>query len=324
MRNLIVLKMNQGMKQIQVARELNITSGTVRKIWMRYKATGSTDDAHRSGRPLKTTERDRRFICMASRKDPFLSAVEIQSKVTLNPSVSNRTIRRVLNKSGLLSFKAAKKPKLSKVNVKKRIHFCKSYSHWTINQWEQVIFSDESRIHRFSNSRRLVRRPVGSRFKKRYTIKTVKYGGFSVHIWGAIRGDGKRILRKCPQRLNSKDYRNILEEDLLPFYQHENIFQQDGASCHRAKSIMDYIEVKGVNMISDWPPQSPDLSIIENVWALLKRNVEKRNAKTADELWRIIVEEWDKIPLSYINNLYGSIPGRLKMVLHNKGEHSRY
>ena len=89
-------------------------------------------------------------------------------------------VRHILCKSGLFSFKAAKKPKLSKSNIKKRLEFCKSYIKWTINDWRNVIYSDECRIHRFSLSGKLVRRPLGTRFKKRYTIKTVKYGGFSI------------------------------------------------------------------------------------------------------------------------------------------------
>ena len=33
----------------------------------------------------------------------------------------------------------------------------------------------------------------------------------------------------------------------------------------------------GVNLLKDWPPFSPDLNIIEVVWAIMESRVEMRN-----------------------------------------------
>lgn len=316
--------MDEGKRQIDAARELSITSGTVRYIWNKYLDTSSTDDRPRSGRPLKTTEKERRLIVRQCKRNPFASSNEINNLINSEKNVSNRTIRRILRKSNLFPFQAAFKPNLSKVNIRKRIGFCKAYMKWTIDQWKTVIFSDECRIIRFSKSRRIVYRPLSTRYKKRYTIKTVKYGGFSVHIWGAIKSNGTRSIIKCPQRLNSAGYENIITQGLLPMYEYEDIFQQDGATCHTSKMTIQFLENAGVNLLSDWPPQSPDVSIIENMWSILKRNVEKRMANTPETLWKIIVEEWALIPNSYISSLYDSIPRRLKLIIQNKGEHSKY
>lgn len=320
----MVMKMNDGKRQIDVATELKISSTTVRRIWKRYMETGSTNDRARSGRPLKTSERERRNICITSKKFPFLTSTEVKNKVYMQNTISNRTVSRILWKAGLFAFKAAKKPKLSNVNIKKRMIFCKDYSDWESQRWQTLIFSDECRIQRFSTASRLVRRPVGCRFKKRYTIKTVKYGGFSVHLWGAIKGDGTRTLIKCPQRLNSTEYQKVLEEGLLPFYDTQDIFQQDGATCHKSKSSMNFLERQGITVLSDWPPQSPDISIIENCWSLLKARITKRNARTPDELWEFIEEEWYGIPNCVISNLYASIPRRLQLIQKNKGQSTRY
>lgn len=318
------MKMSEEKRQIDVSKELNIRPGTIHKVWNKYLDTGSTDDRPRTGRPSKTTERIRRILCRKSSMNPFLSSAEINEQLSMTNRISNRTVRRILRDGGLFSFKAARKQKLSKINVKRRKTFCKDYSKWTINDWKKVIFSDECRIHRYSNCRQLVRRPLCTRFKKRYTIKTVKYNGFSVHIWGAIWGDGFRSIIKCPQRLNSQGYQSVIEEGLIPFYKPYNIFQQDGATCHTSKTTIDYIDSQNVLNLSDWPPTSPDLSIIENVWAFLKDKVGKRKAKNCDELWQIIQDEWNKIPSSYIENLYESIPRRLKMIQRNKGQYGKY
>ncbi|KFZ19923.1 hypothetical protein V502_03426, partial [Pseudogymnoascus sp. VKM F-4520 (FW-2644)] len=41
-----------------------------------------------------------------------------------------------------------------------------------------------------------------------------------------------------------------------------------------------------------WPPQSPDLSPIENVWRILKSRVGAKNATSKDELYQFILEEY--------------------------------
>ena len=50
-----------------------------------------------------------------------------------------------------------------------------------------------------------VRRPIGDSLKFLYVTITVKYGGFSILMCGAIKVDGTRVLVRCPNRLDSKE-----------------------------------------------------------------------------------------------------------------------
>ena len=61
------------------------------------------------------------------------------------------------------------------------------------NSWQNFIFSDESRLELYSKRRQYVQRPVGQRFKSKHTLKTVKYGGPSILVWEAIRGDITKV-----------------------------------------------------------------------------------------------------------------------------------
>ena len=45
---------------------------------------------------------------------------------------------------------------------------------------------------------------------------------------------------------------------------------QDGAPCHKAKSIKNLLASQKIPLL-DWLGNSPDLNPIENVWELLKR-----------------------------------------------------
>jgi len=56
-----------------------------------------------------------------------------------------------------------------------------------------------------------VKRPKGTRFHDKYTTKSMKFGGGSVMVWGAIKKDGTKILIRCPDQLNSNGYMNVLD-----------------------------------------------------------------------------------------------------------------
>jgi transposase len=80
---------------------------------------------------------------------------------------------------------------------------------------------------------------------------------------------------------------------------------------------------QGVNLI-DFPPYSPDLNIIENVWAKLKQKVSKRNPTNLDELRVVVQEEWERINPLFIDKLIASMPNRLRIVKLGRGIRTRY
>jgi hypothetical protein len=59
-----------------------------------------------------------------------------------------------------------------------------------------------------------------------------------------------------------------------------------------------------------WPAQSPDVNIIQPVWSVLETRVRNRfpPSSSLKQPEDVLQEEWYKIPLETVQNLYESIP----------------
>jgi transposase len=80
---------------------------------------------------------------------------------------------------------------------------------------------------------------------------------------------------------------------------------------------------KGVTTI-DFPPYSPDLNPIENLWNTMARAVEHHACETMEELQDVIAAEWDKVDKELMKKLARSMPARCKAVIEARGWHTKY
>lgn len=102
-------------------------------------------------------------------------------------------------------------------------------------------------------------------------------------------------------------------------------FQQDNAPIHTARIVKKWISDQNVNLM-DWPPYSPDLNIIENLWGWLSRKVYQsgRQFEDVDSLKSAIQNAWSEVSLDYLKALYDSVPDRIYEVISNKGGYTHY
>ena len=113
------------------------------------------------------------------------------------------------------------------------------------------------------------------------------------------------------------DYINLVDKQLLPlinsiFKDEEWIYQQDNASIHNAKIYQDYYRKNNLN-ISKWPPRSPDLNIVENVFSILSQEIYKKGKVYTkyEDSWNAIVLAFEKLDQQTIIKVYNSIKYRL-------------
>ena len=61
-------------------------------------------------------------------------------------------------------------------------------------------------------------------FDPKYIMKNIRFCSKSIFILKAIKGDGSKILIRCPTRLNFTVYQAVLEEDLQDMYADDSVF----------------------------------------------------------------------------------------------------
>ncbi len=137
-------------------------------------------------------------------------------------------------------------------------------------------------------------------------VPTVKHGCGSVLMWGCMSAAGVRELHFIDGILNSQMYCSILKEKMLPSLRalgRRALFQHDNDPKHTSKATVGFLKKNRVKVIQ-WPSMSPDLNPIEHQWGILKRQVEHHSPSSIQSLKEFILEEWKKIDLANVTNLF--------------------
>lgn len=331
-RKAIISLHQNGVSSKDIAKQGLANVRTVQRIIKSWKETGSSSAKKGGGRPKVSNDREDRHLIRSQLSNRLATSSELTREwKQIGVKASSRTVRRRLFSAHLPSRRAAKKPLLSKKNIKDRLAFCRKYREWTAEQWGRVIFSDEAPFRLFGTSGKAhVRRRTGERFKLECLAPTVKHPG-TVHVWGCFSVQGTGALHLLPKNtaMNAVWYEKVLIEELLPtidnqFPDQNCIFQHDGAPCHRAGAIKKLFDDFGIEELTPWPGNSPDLNPIENLWSILKQRVNKSQPTSTRDLQDLILHEWNSIDINIIQNLISSMPKRIEEVLRNRGQHCKY
>lgn len=134
-------------------------------------------------------------------------------------------------------------------------------------------------------------------------------------MWGLITAWGVGRIVRIEGNLNKELYLEILNDDALGSFCDLGLdycdlyFQQDNDPKHTSKVVQAWFKKNNMDVLP-WPPNSPDLNIIENLWDHLARQVQARRPRPSSEedLWILLQEEWYCIDPLFITKLYESLP----------------
>lgn len=211
---------------------------------------------------------------------------------------------------------------------KNRYIWAKSKLSWSKDDWNKVIFSDESKFDVcVGDYRKRVIRDKTEAFHKDCLKRTVKFPK-GIMVWGCMSAKGLGTLKFIEGTVNAQKYQDILQESLLPsvasLYPGEDyIFQQDGASCHTAKSTKKWFGENSVKVLSH-PSSSPDLNPIETLWHKMKQYLRNNPQRTLPELHAKLQDIWDNFTPEFCQGLVNSMPDRVRAVIRAKGDVTSY
>lgn len=336
-KNRLVRRVQNGssLRQAAVAEDISYT--TAQNIMAKYRATGSTRNLPRSGRPPKVNERDVRRLVRIARLNRRIPNSELGKMVT--PNISATTVARILEKQGYYRRKAAKIPSLTRQHKEARKKWARKVLRMTPVDWSHVIWSDEAYIllDEKKGTTHVTRR-VDEAAREDCLRSTSKKSGICIMVWVCIMHNKKGPLVVLEDSggkgggMNSERYQEqVLEAVLDKFYtdmqwiRGRARFQQDGASWHTSTSTKEWLRRNEIELFPH-PAGSPDMNPMVPLWSTLQKHIKqlKRRPTSKESLKQALKQAWNNISLEEINAHTGKMQERVKYLLKAKGGYTPF
>ncbi|KAJ4425709.1 hypothetical protein ANN_27905 [Periplaneta americana] len=188
---------------------------------------------------------------------------------TTGANIHVTTVRRRLLEAGRRARKPIKKQLLTPVMCKKRLMWAKLHQHWTVNDWKNVLFSDESHFevhgHRVSYVRKGSEKVTAAHLQQapKYRPK--------VMFWGCFAHEGPGALIPIKGMINSDKYIHLLETRIVPHLQKSfsdgrGVLQQDLAPFHTSRKTTEFN--KKNTQVLPWPVDARSFPKVDLVGAV--------------------------------------------------------
>ena len=321
----ILRLLDRGETVAATARELRCSRKTVRNVRMRVNSPRRKRrfieppavQQRRKKRQAKVASMATATVARGKKRKlrvrRYSSAQSIALALPKSLKASASTVRRDLRLSGLRSRVRPLRPNVYLTDPYRRVAFAAALLRSDIC-FSSLLFSDEKNFNTNDYSHRKEWVPLGTR----PSVRTRCRWAPMLMVWAVIGHNFKHLHVWPPKtKISSVEYQAAVER-VLPRLAGKTL-QQDGARAHTAQDTRAFMARNGVHLLENWPPRSPDLSPIENLWALLQVNVSRRCPFDVDELAEVVKEEFAGIPMSIINSLVMSFEGRLRTCVELDG-----
>ena len=267
---------------------------------------------------------------LQSKKTRRMTYQQLADTLFPEQEVGADAIKYALRSRGYKRYVAFRNPPLSEANRVARLAWARSHINWTIDQWRQILWSDETWVIAGNHRRTYItRKPDEGLIPNCVEEKKPRQSGWM--FWGCFHSN-----IKGPGIFWEKDWGTINQYT----YQAHTVpviegwmrmnpglkFMQDKAPGHNAKGTVEELEERGIEII-EWPAFSPDLNPIESLWNEMKDWISAtyidRNVPL-DEIRRQVKEAWEAIGEETLEELLQTMPQRCQAVIDANGMHTKW
>lgn len=344
------------------AKEIGCDRKTVKKwvdAWKANKDASSLKDKPRSGRPRVLSDTAAATALELLLDDDFDGAEHVARELATRGLVENGVSKWTVNRAAKATAAAegdpikAKRGRPSKMltvaTKQKRVRFAKANQR---RSWKNVMFTDRKRFSwkypgckvKLSHWRRESDIAVEALVNSHPPSVNVycgltRHGMTKPHIVAGTSKHTTSYTTKAgttAKNITAAEYKDVLEHTLLPggqaiFSKHGItfwVFQQDNDPTHKDASLIvqqwGSRQASNPVLLAPWPPHSPDLNPIENVWAWVQAKVDRMGCKTFEDFQQAVIETLAKVPKKMCSNLVDSMQRRLALVIEREGGKTGY
>jgi transposase len=242
-------------------------------------------------------------------------------------------IANAIQREGYGRFLARRKPVLDDRLKALRLRWALEHINWTNEQWDTVLWSDETWAQPGHHTRVWVTCKLGT--EEIYHPDCVepkvqrKIGWM---FWGCISGRyGKGFgvfFEKSWGGITKESYSEYIVPRVAEYMQeHPGLFfQQDNAPGHGANLTKQVLRSYGIQPIW-WPPFSPDLAPIESIWDEQKDWIDVLDPEIHRNYQRLrhtVSAAWDRVSDEEVKAQVRTMHARCQAVIDAQGGYTKY
>ena len=175
-----------GQSITDIALFFGVRHSVISRLWKQFQTSQTVVRIPVAGRPRVTNPSEDRYIAVVAKRNRRSTFTRVTSMVAsaIGKTISATTVRRRLHMNGLYARVPRVCVPLSVQARGARLKWCRQHVNWTVSDWGNVMFTDESRFALQPDDKRVrVWREQGTRNRPENITEHHAFRGGSIIVW---------------------------------------------------------------------------------------------------------------------------------------------